>query len=200
MSITLHSRKFSAGLYAIQLIVLVLLALLCMTQVAIAGSGKTKGDSAHNQVHTYGKWTVNCNQAQTKKGSIQHCSMYQERVEVKAHKRVLLLAFQRFRRKVEISVVGPFGVLLNQGVAISVDVKKTIKHLDFLTCMADGCLATGSMTNRDIRLLTKGGTAKVSFHTLNGSVISFDVPMAGFKTAWKHLPVEHAETRAVKTR
>ena len=84
-------------------------------------------------------------------------------------------------------VIAPLGVLLPPGVGLRVD-DQDMGHLNFLQCLANGCIAQVAMNDKLIDKLKTGKTATLGVFQTPEQGVGVLAPLAGFKEAYEQLP------------
>ncbi len=84
-------------------------------------------------------------------------------------------------------VIAPLGVLLPPGVGLRIDAED-LGHLNFLQCLANGCIAQVAMDDKLIDKLKTGKTATLGIFQTPEQGVGILLPLAGFKEAYEQLP------------
>ena len=84
-------------------------------------------------------------------------------------------------------VIAPLGVLLPPGVSLRID-DQDMGRLNFLQCLANGCIAQVAMDDKLIDKLKTGKTATLGVFQTPEQGVGVLAPLAGFKEAYEQLP------------
>ena len=84
-------------------------------------------------------------------------------------------------------IIAPLGVLLPPGVSLRID-DQDMGHLNFLQCLANGCVAQVAMDDKLIDKLKSGKTATLGIFQTPEQGVGVLAPLAGFKEAYEQLP------------
>lgn len=147
------------------------------------------GQSAENGpdrlTETFRDWVVQCATRDTASGTVRSCQMVQELTRESDGGRVLNMSIRQNQEAqgiVQITV--PLGVLLAQGVRISVE-EQELARIGYLTCVQGGCIARGILEPSVVDVMQQSGEAQV---TIQGSEpISIGISLMGFTAAWDRI-------------
>jgi invasion protein IalB len=84
-------------------------------------------------------------------------------------------------------VVAPLGVLLPAGVSLKID-NEEVTRLNFLQCLANGCIAQLALDDKLLDKLKTGKTATLGLFQTPEQGVGVPAPLAGFKEAYEQLP------------
>ena len=84
-------------------------------------------------------------------------------------------------------VIAPLGVLLPAGVSLRID-DQDVGRLNFLQCLANGCIAQLALDDALIGKLKAGKTATLGIFQTPEQGVGVPAPLAGFKEAYEQLP------------
>ena len=84
-------------------------------------------------------------------------------------------------------VIAPLGVLLPAGVSLRID-DQDAGRLNFLQCLANGCIAQLALDDALIGKLKAGKTATLGIFQTPEQGVGVPAPLAGFKEAYEQLP------------
>ncbi len=84
-------------------------------------------------------------------------------------------------------VIAPLGVLLPSGVGLKID-DQDMGRLNFLQCLANGCIAQVAMDDKLVDKLKTGKTATLAIFQTPEQGVGVLAPRAGFKEAYEQLP------------
>ncbi len=134
---------------------------------------------------TYGSWTVHCRTAQVSDdaGTRRICQVSQELVQPETGKRIISSAYTMDPPK--ITFITPLGLLLREGVGLSVD-KRDLPVASFTTCLASvGCVAELELESDDLSALQSSQTLTVLMVNRNGQKLQANLSLDGFSDAAK---------------
>jgi invasion protein IalB len=84
-------------------------------------------------------------------------------------------------------VVAPLGILLPPGVSLRID-DQDAGRLNFLQCLANGCIAQLALDDKLIDKLKSGKTATLGIFQTPEQGVGVQAPLVGFKDAYEQLP------------
>ena len=84
-------------------------------------------------------------------------------------------------------VIAPLGVLLPSGVGLHVD-DQDLGHLNYLQCLANGCIAQVALDEKLLDKLKTGKTMTLGVFQTPEQGVGVVAPLAGFKEAYEQLP------------
>jgi len=84
-------------------------------------------------------------------------------------------------------VIAPLGVLLPMGVSLRVD-EEDFGRLNFLQCLANGCIAQVAIDDKLLDKLKTGKTATLGVFQTPEQGVGVLAPLTGFKEAYEQLP------------
>jgi len=84
-------------------------------------------------------------------------------------------------------VIAPLGVLLPMGVTLRIDDEEA-GRLNFLQCLANGCIAQAAIDDKLLEKLKSGKTATLGVFQTPEQGVGILAPLAGFKDAYEQLP------------
>ena len=84
-------------------------------------------------------------------------------------------------------VIAPLGVLLPSGVGLHVD-DQDLGHLNYLQCLANGCIAQVALDDKLLNKLKTGKTMTLGVFQTPEQGVGVVAPLAGFKEAYEQLP------------
>ncbi len=84
-------------------------------------------------------------------------------------------------------VVAPLGVLLPPGVSLRID-DADFGRLNFLQCLANGCIAQLAMDDKLLDKLKTGKTMTLGVFQTPEQGVGVPAPLSGFKEAYEQLP------------
>ena len=157
------------------------------------GSGETMAQTVNEAptslTETYGDWVVRCVSPEAAEGqpaSGRVCEMTQELQQQQTGQRVLALSVQKAESSGRLTVVAPFGLLLSEGVKLSVG-EMPLVALGFTTCLQAGCIAVSNLEAAAIDTLAAGDQVVVEMTDTNDQPLKLNVSLRGFTAAWNKL-------------
>jgi invasion protein IalB len=84
-------------------------------------------------------------------------------------------------------IIAPLGVLLPPGIGLKID-DQDMGRLNYLECLANGCIAQVAMDDKLLDKLKTGKTATLAVFQTPEQGIGVLAPLAGFKQAYEQLP------------
>jgi invasion protein IalB len=153
------------------------LAVVSGTPITAQTSSLPGGASSLNE--TYKDWTVAC--AQT--GATKRCVLSQVQTQ-QNRQRVLAVELNApAGNTVSGTLVLPFGLALDSGVAFQIDDKPAMAPVRFRTCIPTGCLVNVTFDAAMIVALRSGTALKVKAVADGGAAAPFSISLQGFGTA-----------------
>lgn len=133
----------------------------------------------------HGDWTVNCAiQAQADGKKVKRCVLAQEQLARDTRRRVLAVELRPEGSGVKGTLVLPFGLLLDKGVAYQLDDAQQGAMQRFRTCLPVGCVIDIDFDARTLAPFRTGSTLKVKATADGGQEMVFPVSLAGFSGAY----------------
>jgi invasion protein IalB len=135
----------------------------------------------------HGDWETRC---ETPPGaSYEQCALVlsvvdQERPNVTLVVIVLNTADRKTRL---MRVIAPLGVLLPSGIGLRID-DQDFGRLNFLQCLANGCVAQLAIDDKLLDKLKTGKTATLGIFQTPEQGVGVLAPLSGFKEAYEQLP------------
>ena len=84
-------------------------------------------------------------------------------------------------------VIAPLGVLLPSGVGLHLD-DQDLGHLNYLQCLANGCIAQVALDDKLLDKLKTGKTMTLGVFQTPEQGVGVVARLAGFKEAYEQLP------------
>ncbi|RBP01083.1 invasion protein IalB [Roseiarcus fermentans] len=84
-------------------------------------------------------------------------------------------------------VIAPLGILLPAGVSLRID-GEDAGRLNFLQCLANGCIAQLALDDKLIDKLKSGKTATLGVFQTPEQGVGVPAPLSGFKETYEQLP------------
>ena len=157
------------------------LVLPALVLPAVAQQAATLPGGASSVTETHGDWTVRCNvqQPENRIG----CIVQQEQVDDQSHQRLMAVDMVPGNEGVLGTLILPFGLDLDKGVALTIDDGHPMQNLRFRTCLPQGCIVPLSFTPELLPALRSGVALKVTTTADGGAATPFTVSLAGFSSA-----------------
>lgn len=125
---------------------------------------------------TYDDWTVAC----SKRNDKRFCAVYQRQVQQNGQQVLAVELTAAADKSIKGSVILPFGLDLDKGVAFAIDDTPPGKTTRFSTCLPTGCLIALSFTDKAITALRNGKSLKViAYSSDSGAEIPFSISLKG---------------------
>ena len=175
--------KLIKGLLALTLVT----GILTMGTTTMAQAQTSEGPSSLTE--TYGDWIVRCVTPQAAEGQAapaRVCEMTQELQQQESGQRVLAVALQTADEAASLTIVAPFGLLLDEGLKVTVDDAPVIEGR-FRTCLPGGCLSVMALDQVGLDKLAAGNSATITMRDTTEQDLALTVSLAGFTAAWNRL-------------
>jgi invasion protein IalB len=128
---------------------------------------------------TYQDWQVACVQQDT--GS--RCVMRQQQINKQSGQQVVAIELLAAEGKLDGVLVLPFGLDLEKGAVLQIDIGADDPALRFRTCLPAGCVVQVSFDAKIIANLRKGEALKVKVVADGGSEAPLSISLKGFSPA-----------------
>jgi invasion protein IalB len=153
--------------------------------LAAPASGQSADTGPNRISETFRDWVVQCATRETETGPVRTCQMVQDLTRTTDGSRVLNVNIrQNDEGQGIVQVTVPLGVLLAQGVRVSV-AEEELARFGYLLCVEGGCVARGVLEPDAVGALQRSGEAQV---TIQGTEpISIGVSLMGFTAAWERI-------------
>ncbi len=164
---------------------LLFLSGLAFLVASLAVPGAARAQGAIKDKH--GDWETRC---ETPPGAAyEQCAVVLSVVDQeRPNLTLVVIVLNTADRKARLlRVIAPLGVLLPPGVGLRID-DQDMGHLNFLQCLANGCIAQVSMDDKLIDKLKTGKTATLAVFQTPEQGVGVLAPLAGFKEAYEQLP------------
>jgi len=155
------------------------LALLAGVAGAAGAQGVVKGK--------HGDWETRC---ETPPGAAyEQCAIVLSVVDQeRPNLTLVVIVLNTADRKARLlRVIAPLGVLLPPGIDLKID-DQDMGRLNFLQCLANGCVAQVAMDDKLLDKLKTGKTATLGIFQTPEQGVGVLAPLAGFKEAYEQLP------------
>jgi invasion protein IalB len=150
---------------------------------------QTATETPSSLTETYGDWVVRCVSPAAVEGQpapARICEMTQELQQQNTGQRVLAVSLQKAETTTRLTVVAPFGLLLSEGVKVSVADKELVSA-SFRTCLPAGCIAVSDLDEAVLTAFAAGDQAVVAMQDTNAQPVNINLSLAGFTNAWNRL-------------
>jgi invasion protein IalB len=152
---------------------------------SIAAAGAAHAQGAIKDKH--GDWETRC---ETPPGaSYEQCAVVLSVVDQeRPNLTVVVIVLNTADRKARLMrVIVPLGVLLPAGVNLRIDDQEA-GRLNFLQCLANGCIAQLALDEKLLGKLKSGKTATLGIFQTPEQGVGVLAPLGGFKEAYEQLP------------
>ena len=153
--------------------------------VALWGAGAARAQGGIRAKH--GDWETRC---ETPPGaSYEQCAAVLSVVDQeRPNLTMVVIVLNTADRKARLMrVVAPLGILLPAGVSLRID-GQDAGRLNFLQCLANGCIAQLALDDKLIDKLKSGKTATLGIFQTPEQGVGVQAPLVGFKDAYEQLP------------
>ncbi|MBZ9775973.1 invasion associated locus B family protein [Mesorhizobium sp. CO1-1-8] len=131
----------------------------------------------------HGDWTVSCNISTQNGAAAKACSMSQEQTDAQSRQRVIAIELYPNGESVKGTLILPFGLALDQGVALQIDDGVVLPALRFRTCVPGGCLVDLSFEGDTLAALRNASSLKVKVIADGGKETNLVLSLKGFSGA-----------------
>jgi invasion protein IalB len=155
------------------------LAFLCVASSAAFAQGAIKDK--------HGDWETRC---ETPPGAVyEQCAIVISVVDAdRPNLTLVVIVLNSADRKARLMrVIAPLGVLLPAGVNLRID-NEDMGRLNFLQCVANGCIAQVAMEDKLVTKLKTGKTMTLGVFQTPEQGVGVPASLAGFKEAYEQLP------------
>ena len=162
-----------------------LVAGLGLALVALGCARAAQPQGAIREKH--GDWETRC---ETPPGAAyEQCAIVRSVVDKdRPNLTLVLIVLNTADRKARLMrVIAPLGVLLPMGVTLRIDDEEA-GRLNFLQCLANGCIAQAAIDDKLLEKLKSGKTATLGVFQTPEQGVGILAPLAGFKDAYEQLP------------
>jgi len=161
-------------------VLMVMVAAIFTATMAFAESNTAPSSAPTSLSETYEDWTLACSTRSDKR----ICSTFQRQAR-KGGQMVLAIELTPGANKsVTGTLILPFGLDLDKGVAFAVDDTAPGKPSRFATCLPVGCLVSLSFTDKAAAALRSGKAFKITVHAYEGGPeIPLSVSLKGLGNA-----------------
>lgn len=157
---------------------------------ALVGLGAVRADAQEPSalMEVYQDWTLRCtSSAREGQEPLRFCRIDQELIEQESGQRLFLVAVRQMPDATQrLTVLTPFGLALEQGVALEIG-DQPLSTLPFRTCLPSGCLAYQTLTGDLVDQLKAGATLGLRTQTEAGQALSAQISLSGFTAAYDKL-------------
>ena len=166
-------------------VLLRLLSGLAFFSGVLAAAGAVLAQGVVKDKH--GDWETRC---ETPPGAAyQQCAIVLSVVDQeRPNLTLVMIVLNTADRKARLlRVIAPLGVLLPQGIDLKID-DQDVGRMNFLQCLANGCVAQVAMDDKLLDKLKTGKTATLGIFQTPEQGVGVLAPLAGFKEAYEQLP------------
>lgn len=135
------------------------------------------GASSLNE--TYKDWRVGCVQ----QGATKRCALSQVQTQQNGQRVLAMELNAPAGSTVTGTLVMPFGLALDSGVAFQIDDKPAMTPVRFRTCVPAGCLVNVSFDATTVAALRTGAVLKVKATVDGGAAMPLSISLQGFAAA-----------------
>ncbi|MDW6023350.1 invasion associated locus B family protein [Mesorhizobium sp. BAC0120] len=152
---------------------------LQLAPVPTTGGGSTLPGGASSLTETYKDWRVACVQ----QGTAKRCAMSQVQTQQNGQRVLAVELSPPSGNTISGTLVMPFGLALDSGVAFQIDDNPAMQPIRFRTCVPGGCLVNISFDAPTLVALRAGAALKVKATADGGASAPFSISLQGFGTA-----------------
>lgn len=127
----------------------------------------------------YQDWSVACSVQENAK----ICSLSQDQVQQNGQRLLAVEVQIRADGSATATLLLPFGILLDSGVAPQIDDQSPLPLLRFRTCLPTGCLAVFSIDPSTLGKMREGSVLKLNVTTAAETQLTFPVSLRGLPAA-----------------
>lgn len=146
---------------------------------AQTGGGSALPGGASSLNETYRDWRVACVQ----QGAGKQCAMSQVQAQQSGQRVLAIELSAPTGNTVTGTLVLPFGLALDSGVAFQIDEKPAMQPVRFRTCVPAGCIVNVSFDAATLVALRAGAALKIKATADGGAAAPFSISLQGFGTA-----------------
>jgi invasion protein IalB len=156
-------------------------ALFGAPALAQEAAGLPGGATSANESH--GDWTVSCAVVPQNGAANKVCALSQRQTNGQTRQRVLAVELRPKETGAEGTLVLPFGLALDQGVALQIDDGQALPGLQFRTCLPGGCLVDLRFDAKTLPILRKSNSLKIKVVADGAGETQLAVSLKGFPGA-----------------
>ena len=152
---------------------------------ALGASGAAEAQGAVRAKH--GDWETRC---ETPPGAAyEQCAVVMSVVDQeRPNLTLVIIVLNTADRKARLMrVIAPLGVLLPAGVSLRID-DQDVGRLNFLQCLANGCIAQLALDQQLLDKLKAGKTMSLGIFQTPEQGVGVPAALTGFKEAYEQLP------------
>lgn len=180
------SKSSARGYSAAAIIMLGVGVALCgvpaIAQAQTAGNSTLPG-GASSLNETYRDWRVTC----TQQGAGKQCAMSQIQTQQNGQRVLAVELNAPSGNAITGTLVMPFGLALDSGIAFQIDEKPAMQPIRFRTCVPSGCLVRVSFDATTLAALRAGAVLKIKAIADGGAAAPFSISLQGFGVALDRL-------------
>ena len=136
---------------------------------------------------THGDWTVSCAIVTSSDGSAKRCVLSQQQIAPQTRQRALTIELRADGEGASGTLILPFGLSLDKGIAYQLDDNEPGVPQRFRTCLPVGCVVDIHFDNRTVSSLKSGKVLKVNAAADGGKEMAFSISLAGFTGAYERV-------------
>lgn len=153
------------------------LAIVANAPVQAQTTGLPGGASSLNE--TYKDWRVTCVQ----EGATKRCALAQVQAQPNGQRVLAIELNAPSGNTVTGTLILPFGLALDSGVAFQIDEKPAMQPVRFRTCLPAGCIVNVTFDAPTIVALRAATALKIKATADGGTAAPFSISLQGFGTA-----------------
>lgn len=136
----------------------------------------------------HGDWTISCTAPATPTGDkSKRCVLSQQQVAQQTKQRALAIELTVDGKGVKGTLLLPFGLSLDKGVAFQLDEDEPGAPQRFRTCLPVGCVLDIAFDARTLTSLKSGKALKVKVIADGGQETVFSISLTGFSSAYDRI-------------
>jgi invasion protein IalB len=132
----------------------------------------------------YDTWTVSCALRTVDSNPVKACATSQEQLDQRSRQRVLAIELKPAATGAVGTLLLPFGLALEQGIALQIDGGPAASPLRFRTCLVAGCIVPLTFDVKMLAALRKATTLKLRGIADGGKEVLFEISLKGFGSAF----------------
>jgi invasion protein IalB len=161
-----------------------LLAMVPSSAVLAQDAASALPGGATSLQETYKDWRVACTAPE---GQAKQCAVSQQQAQENGQRVLAIELATAANGSVIGTLVLPFGLRLDAGVALAVDQQTAQSPLRFSTCLPAGCLVPLNFDQTAIAALRGGTALKLKAMSNDGQDVALSISLSGFSTALDRL-------------
>ncbi|BCH61388.1 invasion associated locus B family protein [Agrobacterium vitis] len=167
-------------------IVAIMVAAAMASTVAFSQDSNGRPNAPSSLSETYEDWTVAC----SKRNESRVCSTFQRQVQQNGQQVLGIELTPAADKSIKGSLVLPFGLDLDKGVAFAIDDTPPGKSSRFSTCLPSGCLVSLTFTDKGANALKSGKSLKLIAYAYGGGAeVPFTISLKGLASGLDRIAV-----------